>query len=439
MAAHDSTPHDTVLTDDRPCVDCLDDPGAVGRHRLAAPRPTAFGLVAGLFVVTMLGTTLPTPLYVIYQGAWHFSSGVVTLIFASYAAGVLAALLLAGRASDQVGRRPVLAAALGFSALSTAAFIFASGLGWLFVGRILSGLSAGLMTGTATATLADLSGASSARRASLVATAANMGGLGLGPLVAGLFATFGPDPTVLVFEVYVIALAIAALGLAAVPETVSQRQKLTLRFSGLGIPPTGRREFIAAGVAGFAAFSLLGLFTSLAPTFLGGELHQHIYAINGAVVSLLFGTSTVTQLTLARFPGRSVVLVGLGLFPVGLAVIVGALAGASMAQFLLGTVIAGVAIGAIFMGSLSTANRLAPAEMRGQVVSTYFVFAYVGLIIPVIGVGVASKYVGDVRAVLVCSIVLAVLCAFSMVSIRRAMSGQQMSAASKPANGKHVA
>jgi MFS family permease len=402
-----------------------DDAGAVRHHRLVAPRPTAFWLVGCLFAVTMLGATLPTPLYVIYQGEWRFSAGIITLIVASYACGVLAALLFAGRASDQVGRRPVLAAALGLSALSTAAFIVAPGLGWLFGGRILSGLSAGLMTGTATATLTELSGAASSRRASLVATAANMGGLGLGPVLAGLFAVFGPAPTVLVFEAYLIALALAALGLAVVPETVSPRQKLTLRFSGLGIPTAGRGEFIAAGVAGFAAFSLLGLFTALAPTFLGGVLHQQNHALSGAVVSLIFGTATLTQLTLARFPSRPLVLVGLGLFLLGLAVIVGALAGASMALFLLGTVIGGVAVGAVFIGSLSTANRLAPAETRGRVVSTYFVFAYAGSTIPVIGVGMASEYVGDLRAVLACSIVLAVLCAFSMLSVFRApVAGQ---------------
>jgi MFS family permease len=99
--------------------------------------------------------------------------------------------------------------------------------------------------------------------------------------------------------------------------------------------------------------------------------------------------------------------------------IVGALSQASMALFLVGTVVGGVAVGAVFIGSLSTANRLAPAEIRGRVVSTYFVFAYVGLTIPVIGVGIASEHVGDFRAVLVCSIVLAVLCAFSALGIRR--------------------
>src|SRR2546423_2903731 len=179
---------------DRSCVDCLDEARDLRPHRFMAPRPTAFWLVAALFAVTMLGTTLPTPLYVIYQGRWHFSSGVVTLIFASYAGGVLTALLLAGRASDQVGRKPVLATALGLSALSTAVFIGASGLGWLFAGRILSGLSAGLMTGTATATLTELRGAASSRRAPPLAPARDKGGLGLPPPLAGPVATFRPHP-----------------------------------------------------------------------------------------------------------------------------------------------------------------------------------------------------------------------------------------------------
>jgi MFS family permease len=390
---------------------------------IGARRPLAFWLVAYVFAATMLGTTLPTPLYVIYQGQWHFSSGIVTVIFATYAAGVLAALLLAGRSSDQVGRRRVLAVALGLSALSTVVFILAPSLGWLFPGRVLSGLSAGLVTGTATAALTELVASSSSRRASRVATAANMGGLGLGPLVAGLFAQFGPDPTVLVFEVYLVVLAVAGVALAVVPETVSRRQPLTLRFSGLGIPVTGRAEFMAAGVAGFAAFSLLGLFTALAPTFLGTILHEHDHALSGFVVFLIFGTATVAQLVLARFSSRPVVLSGLGAFLAALALIVGALSQASMPMFLAGTVVGGLAVGAVFIGTLSTANRLAPPEIRGRVVSTYFVFAYVGLIIPVVGVGIASEHVGDFRAVLVCSIVLAVLCAYSAFGIRRAAVG----------------
>jgi MFS family permease len=390
----------------------------------------AFWLVAYVFAATMVGTTLPTPLYVIYQGQWHFSDGIVTIIYASYAVGVLTALLLAGRSSDQVGRKPVLAAALGFSAVSTVVFILAPGLGWLFVGRVLSGLSAGLVTGTATAALteayASKTGAgpptagAPARRASMVATAANMGGLGLGPLIAGLFAEFAPDPTVLVFEVYLGLLAVAAAAVALVPETVTDRDRLSLRFSGLGIPQAGRTEFIAAGVAGFAAFTLLGLFTALAPAFLSGVLHEHSHAVSGAVVFALFGTGAVSQLFLGSFPSRRVVTFGLAMFLVALALIVAGLSQASMALFLAGTIVSGIAVGAVVIGSLSTANRLAPPQLRGRAVSTYFVFAYVGLTIPVIGVGVASDSLGDFRPVLTCAIVLAVLCVASMIGIARA-------------------
>jgi hypothetical protein len=79
-------------------------------------------------------------------------------------------------------------------------------------------------------------------------------------------------------------------------------------------------------------------------------------------------------------------------------------------------------VGAVFLGSLATANRLAPPGRRAQVVSAYFVACYCGLIIPVVGVGVASEFIGDFAAVLGLSIMLAVLCVFAFASIARAVN-----------------
>jgi MFS family permease len=394
-------------------------PGARARYGRAA-----FWLLTFVLTTTMLGTTLPTPLYVIYQARWHFSAAMVTVIFAVYAAAVLATLLLAGRSSDQAGRRPVLAVALGAAALSTLAFIFAPDEGVLLVGRILSGLAAGLMTGTATAMLTELS-PGAGRRSSLVATAANMGGLGLGPLFAGLLAQYAPHPTTLVFEVYLAVLAVAALCLRFVPETVLARRRPTVRFAGLGIPERGRGQFIAAAVAGFAAFALLGLFSSLVPGFIGGVLHQGSHAIQGAAVFGLFAIGTITQVVLSRFGRRPVVLAGLGLFLAALALILAALAQASMALFLAGTVVGGVSVGAIFLGCLATASRLAPPERRGHVVSTFFVACYAGLIIPVVGVGVLTEFIATFPAVLAFSLLLAVLCVFSLARIATAFSSDK--------------
>ena len=402
-------------------ADCPGHPRTAGRSSLAVPRKIAFWLLAVVFTATMLGTTLPTPLYVIYQAQWHFSAAIVTVTFAVYAAAVLGTLLLAGRASDQAGRKPVLATALGASALSTVVFILAPNVGVLIAGRILSGLSAGLMTGTATATLTELLPALAGRRASLVATAVNMVGLGLGPLVAGLLAQYAPHPTVLVFEVYLAVLAAAGLCLILIPETVSPRQRPTVRFAGLGLPGRGRSEFIAAGVAGFAAFALLGLFAALAPTFLGSVLHERSHAVQGGVVFLLLAVGAVTQILLFRFNSRRVALAGLGLLLAALAMIVAALSQAGMALFLAGTIVGGVAVGAVFLGSLATANRLAPPGRRGQAISSFFVARYAGLIIPVVGVGVASGFIGDFPAVLAFSILLAALGLFALASIARTL------------------
>lgn len=397
-------------------------PSVTGRKAPAAPRQVAFWLLALVLTVTMLGTTLPTPLYDIYQSRWHFSPAMVTVTFAVYAAAVIATLLLAGRSSDQAGRRPVLAAALGASAVSTLVFILAPDVGALIAARIVSGLSAGLMTGTATATLTELVPASASRRASLVATAANMAGLGLGPLVAGLLAQYAPDPTTLVFEVYLAVLAVAALILLLVPETVRVRTRPAVRFAGLGIPERGRGEFIAAGVATFAAFALLGLFSSLVPGFIAGQLHQSSHAVQGAVVFLLLAVGAATQVAVARFSSGRVILAGLSLFLAALGLIVAALALSGMGLFLAGTVAGGVAVGAIFLGSLATANRLAPADRRGQALSAFFVVCYSGLIIPVVGVGVLAQFTGTFPAVLTFSVLLAALSLFSIARFARVVT-----------------
>jgi MFS family permease len=399
-------------------VDCLDHPPAAGRTRPAVASRVAFWLAALILSITMIGTTLPTPLYVIYQAQWHFSAAIVTVTFAVYAVAVLVTLLLAGRSSDQAGRKPVLAAALAASALSTVVFILAPNVGVLIVGRILSGLSAGLMTGTATAALTELVPATASRRASLVATAANMGGLALGPLIAGLFAQYAPHPTTLVFEVYLAVLAVAGLCLLLVPETVIPRRRPALRFAGLGIPEQGRSEFIAAAVAVFAAFSLLGLFAALAPTFLGNILHQNNHAVQGGVVFLLLAVGTLTQLALARFNSRRVVMAGLAVLLAALALTVAALSQADMALFLAAAVVGGMAIGAVFLGSLATANRLAPPGRRSQAISAFFVACYTGLIIPVVAVGVATEFISDFAAVLALSILLAALSLFSLTQIK---------------------
>jgi MFS family permease len=177
-------------------------------------------------------------------------------------------------------------------------------------------------------------------------------------------------------------------------------------------------------VAAFAAFALLGLFSSLVPGFIAGQLHQGSHAVQGAVVFLLLAVAAATQVAVSRFRSGPLVLAGLGAFLVGLGLIVAALAQSAMGLFLAGTVAGGAACGAIFLGSLATANRLAPAQRRGQALSAFFVACYAGLIIPVVGVGVLSLFTTTFTAVLVFAILLAAACLYAIARFARGVPAE---------------
>src|SRR6185295_19036721 len=80
----------------------------IGAPAIELSRRGGAVAVAYALAVTMLGTTLPTPLYGLYRDRFGLSELITTVVFAVYAAGVLGALLLVGGLSDIVGRRRVL-------------------------------------------------------------------------------------------------------------------------------------------------------------------------------------------------------------------------------------------------------------------------------------------------------------------------------------------
>jgi MFS family permease len=382
-------------------------------------RSAAFALTAYAFVVTMLGTTLPTPLYVLYRERFGFSELMVTVIFATYAAGVIAALLLVGRLSDEIGRRPVLLPGIAFSALSAVVFLLADGLAPLLVGRVLSGFSAGIFTGTATATLVDFAPRGNPGRGTLVATAANMLGLGFGPLLAGLLAEYASNPLRLPFWVDLALLVPAAVAIFAMPEPVSVSGTPRLRPQALRVPPPVRAVFIRGALAGFAGFAVLGLFTAVAPAFLGETLHISSEAVVGLVVFAVFAASAAGQLAFDLVPRRLALpggcaglIAGMGLLAIGLAV-------PSLALLIVGGVVAGLGQGLSFRAGLTGVNAAASAEDRAGVASSFFVVAYLAISLPVIGVGVLTEAAGLKTAGLVFAAVVAAIAGVVLVLLAR--------------------
>lgn len=377
----------------------------------------------------MVGTTLPTPLYPSYEQRFNFDALVVTIVYAVYAVGVLIALILLGRASDVVGRKRILLPGIAVSALSSVVFLVVGGLHtggetMLFVGRVLSGLSAGIFTGTATATLADLAGEGRSLRATLVAATANIGGLGLGPLTGGLLAKYVDWPLRTPFLVHLGLLVFAAAAVISIPETVHVDGPRRFRIARLGVPPEVRATFIRAVTAGFAGFAVLGLFTAVTPSFLG-LLGHHNPALTGLVVFSIFAASAVGQLVSATVPTRAALLAGTALLVVGLIVVAVSLGQASLGLLVTGAVIAGAGQGMSFRAALGSVTAASPPEQRGGVSSSFFATCYVGISLPVVGVGVATKSYGLVHTGEAFAGIVAALALAAFVSLAMARSSER--------------
>jgi hypothetical protein len=384
-------------------------PGA-GRHR------TGFWLVGFVFLMTMAFSAVPAPLYVLYAARDGFGPLMVTVIFAAYAAGVMASLFLAGHLSDWAGRRRMAAIAVAVNLVSGVVFLTWPTVPGLLIARVISGVSIGMLTATATAYLSELDagghGGLPRRRAEIAATAANLGGLGFGPLVAGFLAQYAGDPLQVPYLVFEVLMLIGLAGLALAPETVRRpATRPSYRPQRVSVPAAQRPLFFAAGAAAAAGFALFGLFTSLAPGFIAGTLHDRSHALAGAATFAVFGAAAVAQLALGRAGLRRQLAVGIGLLITGLALVTAAVWAASLALLLAGGVLAGSGAGALFKGSVSTALGIAPPGARGEALAGLFTAAYLGLAVPVVALGVATQLWSARSAVLGFAAVLAAVVA----------------------------
>ena len=364
----------------------------------AGPRRHGAGFwVTGLtFLLLMAFSTVPTPLYTLYVARDGYGPFTVTVIFAAYAVGVVASLFFVGHLSDKVGRRPLILLAAALEILAAVGFLVRDDLTGLLVARVVSGVGIGALTATATAYLAELDGARSRPapgRAAVVATVANLGGLGLGPVLSGLLAAPSAHPLVLPYAVFAVVLVVLLVATLFVPETVLHRPGLLpYRPQRVAIGSELRGRFAASGVGAFTGFAVFGLFSSVAASFVRDELGQPSLIVAGAVAGTPFLAGALGQTLVAARTQESQLRLAAVLIVAGPAALFGGVALASTWLFVLGGLLAGGGAGLLFKAALGRTAALVPPGERAEALALVFLVAYAGLVVPVLAVGVGLVY-----------------------------------------------
>jgi MFS family permease len=353
----------------------------------------AYALAAGVIGLGLFASVTPSPLYRTYSLLWHFSPLTLTLIYATYAFGVLASLLLAGGVSDQVGRRPVLLVALTGLLGSTILFLLADSAVWLFAARGLQGLATGLALSAASASLLDLHPRRDPAGVGLTNAVAAAGGLGLGVLVSSALVEIDWEPRLLPFALLLGLIAAALAGTVVMPEPATERTPLRLSIDRPHVPASVRRPFLLAALAVLSSWSIGALFFSLGPQLAGELFRTTNVLVDGSGIVLLAATALGAQLATSRVAPWVAAGVGSVALAAGMALIVAAAANGSSVLYLAGSVLGGAGFGAAFLGGLRALVSVIPHEARASVMSAFYVAAYASLSVPAVLAGVVVTYI----------------------------------------------
>lgn len=365
--------------------------GAGGSTKPRLSPAATLVLIASIIVSFLAASAAPTPLYALYQREWGFSAIGTTIIFGIYAVAVLVSLLVLGRLSDHVGRRPVILAALIGQVVAMIVFVTATGVAGLFVARAIQGVATGAVLGAVGAGLLDVD----PRRGPLANSVAPGVGTALGALLSGFVVQLLPAPTQLIYLLAIGVFAIQSVGVLLMTETAVPRAGARRSLiPELAVPRPTRRAVLAAAPILFAVWALAGFYAALGPAIIHEVTGSTSFVLGGLGLFVLAGFGALSTLVLRAMRTTPMMMLSIVLLVVGVGVTQLSLSAGIAWVFFLGTAIAGVGFGIGFQAALRSVMSIPQPHERAGVLSVLYVVSYLGLGLPAVVAGVLIVY-GD--------------------------------------------
>jgi MFS family permease len=362
------------------------------------------------WLLLMAGANLATPLYAVYARRFHFSSLVLTAIFATYAFVLVPSLVLFGRLSDRLGRRRVIALGLAAAVVGLALFAAAQGESWLFAARVLQGLAVGMISGAATAALVELDPREDRGRAAMLAGLAQAGGSALGPIFAGVLVEWAPAPAELCYLLVLGGTVLAAVLVLRLPEP-DQTGREPWRVQWPRVPPEIRGAFARVSLSAAVVWATVALFLSIVPLYASDLLKTRNAALLAAIAALALLASCGSQVAARHIAWRGSTAEALGLvvLALGLGAVVLAAPLRSLPLLLAGALAAGGGHGVAFVNAQEELNEIAPGERRGEVTAAFIACIYFLVATAVVSTGLLDDLLSLSNSVGAVAIVLGAL------------------------------
>ena len=378
----------------------------------AARHPVRTLAPGSLLVALVVGSTVPTSLWPLYQARLGYGAGTTTLLFTCYLTALVPATLIAGPVADRLGRRGPVAVSVFLAGGSLWALGTASSVMWLAVGRLLQGLAVGAAGPPLTSGLLAIQPRANRPAASLFVTVALTAAAGFGPVLSGVLASDGQP-------IRAYAAAGGLLALTAIPALAflppgkrGERREPIGRCDTFVDDPADRRRLAGASARSLLAWAIGYVSLALAPSFIVAVTHRHTLMLVGAPGGALLLISAVVQVLAARVNTRSAARFGLLSLASGFVVLGIAPFLPSIEIVLLALAVLGIGHGLVFMTALRAATAAAPPGGDGTTAAVFFTVTYLGGGLTVLGIGGLSAltgFVGAMQVFCLCGLVAAML------------------------------
>lgn len=365
---------------------------SIMRPSLASVTP----FYASTMVAFLAASSAPTPLYRLYHEQWGVSPLTLTMIFSAYVVSLLFALLIAGRLSDYVGRRPVIFGALLLDSAALAIFAGAESAATLIFARIVQGLATGAATTAMAAAMLD----GDKQRGPLINGLSPMFGMAAGSVASGALAAYAPWPLHLIYLVLILVMLTQAGLLWFVPETAEIRAgALTSLRPRLAVPHKAKRLLALLVPSIIAVWGLGGFYLSLMPSLVRSVTDIQSPLLGGIVVSVLMLSGAAAIYALQHRSGQSILAIGMSLMVVGVGTLLGGVEERSIAIMAIGSAVTGFGFGAGFLGGLRLLMPLAEPQERAALMAVFYLISYLAFCIPAIAAGFLAQALGLVGAI----------------------------------------
>jgi len=356
------------------------------RERTVSRSAFVPAVIALIAVFAAVGSTIP--LFNIYRAENGITNAEISVTVVAYSAATLVTLLVFGRVSHHVGRRPVAIVSLLLLVAGSLVLLDVHDLAILIIGRVLMGLGAGVASSGLTAYIVDSAPAQPAWLASVASSQTVMLGLAIGAVASGALIQYAPWPRDLIFLIVIGVLLGSTVLITTSPETASRTPGGWRSLRPRVFVPTQARHLVPVAAAVFLATWAVGAFyQAFVPALVEGQLRTTSSLILGLVFAAYMAPSALGSPLNGRFTPATGQRLGMTGFVIGMIGLVTAITVGSLTLFVIATVLTGtsqgIAISAATRGLLHGSSLVE----RAPIFSVVYLISYSGATIPALIAG----------------------------------------------------